>query len=421
MPEEASDAAPGRNHNSRDSEPPRFLDLIRARKLWLEGEWSLLAIEDEGLIEPDRDRGLTAVYVASACHFCDLHEAAGKWARQALSWGCPPAYLMRVLAAGAHISLGRMAVIAGDAQRARMHMRSSSEPIAGAEAMAHSEARLSKEFAEIGMLQSSVDAIGNDLNRVIENGSGAIARHRIKTLQSELIQLRQMITRQLMGGQNTRGPRERDETRDGKHQSYAQLGQDLWVLESTAFKRGGFFVEFGATDGVLLSNTYLLEREFGWSGLLAEPNPEYFEELKKNRQSVVSDACITGKTGETVEFIMAGEFGGIKDYLDADKHADRRASFAQLPENNLRLQTISLHDFLTENNAPHHIDYISVDTEGSELDILRQFPFDKWDVSLWTVEHNYTKEREEIYAIMTANGYRRKEQKFDDWYFKVKS
>lgn len=410
----------GENKNSSSERKDEcFLDLARARDLWLSGEWSLLAVADEELIDPDRDQGLTAAYVASACHFCDRHQAAKRWAQKALEWGCPSSYLGRVLAAGAHISLGRMAAISGAADRARGHMQASAEPIAGAQSLAYAQARLSTGLAEMGLLSACGEIIGDDLNEIIENASGEVARHRLKILQSEIGLLRHMLTLQQTRPQLPVASHDGAPSTERQRQSYAQLGQDLWVLNATDFKREGFFVEFGATDGVLLSNTYLLETEYGWSGLLAEPNPEYFEELKKNRRSVASNACISGKTGETIEFVMAGEFGGIKDYIDDDQHASRRASYAKLPENVLSLKTVSLDDFLTQNNAPQQIDYISVDTEGSELEILRQFPFDKWDVSLWTVEHNYTKAREAIYAIMTSNGYQRKEQKFDDWYYKV--
>ena len=66
--------------------------------------------------------------------------------------------------------------------------------------------------------------------------------------------------------------------------SYAQLAQDLWVLFETGEQRGGFFVEFGAGDGVLLSNTCLLEREYHWRGVLAEANPVFHDCLRRNRR-----------------------------------------------------------------------------------------------------------------------------------------
>src|SRR6056297_216441 len=53
--------------------------------------------------------------------------------------------------------------------------------------------------------------------------------------------------------------------------SKSQLRQDLFVLSELGFKQHGFFVEFGATNGIDLSNTYLMEARFGWNGILAEP------------------------------------------------------------------------------------------------------------------------------------------------------
>ena len=53
--------------------------------------------------------------------------------------------------------------------------------------------------------------------------------------------------------------------------SPAQLFQDLFALFALNLKKNGVLVEFGATNGVNLSNTVLLERQFGWTGILAEP------------------------------------------------------------------------------------------------------------------------------------------------------
>lgn len=397
------------------------LDLRRAVAWWMAGAWPQLAVKDKALIAPDRDKGLTASYVASAHHFCDDHKAARDWMRIALDWGCPTSYLARILAAGAHITIARMAAAAGDLERARAHISRSADPVAGEQSQAHADARLSKELAALGLIHASVQVIGEDLERMFEEPLARVTRHRINILKSELIQVRQQLALHQLRGQlgvSASGGEEESEKESAKQSSMSQLGQDLWVLERTGYKRNGFFVEFGATDGVILSNTFLLEKMFGWKGLLSEPNPEYFAELKKNRTSDAFDACIAGKSGETVEFVLADEFGGIKDYMGRDRHASRRASYAELPEHVLTLTTISLDEFLTQNGAPAHIDYISVDTEGNELDILRTFPFDKWDVSMWTIEHNFAEDREKIFEIMMANGYRRKEVRFDDWYYK---
>ena len=65
----------------------------------------------------------------------------------------------------------------------------------------------------------------------------------------------------------------------------SQNYQDLWALFENKFKRDGFFVEFGATDGVTGNNTLLLEREYGWTGILAEPNPHWHNDLFYNRNT----------------------------------------------------------------------------------------------------------------------------------------
>ena len=78
-------------------------------------------------------------------------------------------------------------------------------------------------------------------------------------------------------------------------------------------------------------------------------------------------------------------------------------------------------DLLIENSAPEYIDYLSIDTEGSELRILKAFDFSKYTFGVITVEHNYTSDRELIYKLLSSAGYTRRFEavsKWDDWYFK---
>ena len=86
------------------------------------------------------------------------------------------------------------------------------------------------------------------------------------------------------------------------------------------------------------------------------------------------------------------------------------------------VKTISLYDLLEKYNAPKYIDYLSIDTEGSEYEILKNFDFEKYVFKIITCEHNHTDMREKIYTLLTNNGYVRKYEnlsQWDDWYVKI--
>lgn len=198
--------------------------------------------------------------------------------------------------------------------------------------------------------------------------------------------------------------------------SYSQLGQDLFVLETLNFKRHGFFVEFGATNGKSLSNTYTLEKNYAWTGILVEPGRYWRSALRKNRDCILDYRCVFGVTGKKVDFLETEtyELSTIKDFADLDLHRSSRESSISYS-----VDTVSLLDLLEFHNAPRYIDYISVDTEGSELEILQNFDFESYNVKIWTIEHNFTKNREEIHKLMLSKGYIRTFEtysQFDDWY-----
>ncbi|MGN3973921.1 FkbM family methyltransferase [Tsuneonella sp. SYSU-LHT278] len=198
-------------------------------------------------------------------------------------------------------------------------------------------------------------------------------------------------------------------------ESQSQLNQDLFALDANGWKRGGFFVEFGATDGKSLSNTWLLEKAFGWTGILAEPARRWHAALAAaGRAAAIERDCVWEKSGETLEFAEAewGELSTITSFRDHDHH-DRRGA------RTYRVPTISLVDMLDRHNAPAHIDYLSIDTEGSEYAILSAFDFERYRFGAITVEHNFTPYREKLHALLTAHGYRRTLEdlsQFDDWY-----
>ena len=198
--------------------------------------------------------------------------------------------------------------------------------------------------------------------------------------------------------------------------SAAQLLQDIWVLYQTDFRASGFFVDVGASDGIGWSNTLLLERAFAWRGILIEPNPIHRETLPRNRRSQVHFGCIGPRTGDVVDFWSAAEpeLSAIATYAEGDDHAGARQAHVAHA-----MTTISLNDALKQCDAPREIDYISLDTEGSELDILSTFDFAGYRVRLWTIEHNHTANEAKIDRLMAAHGYVRKcpdWSRFDAWY-----
>jgi FkbM family methyltransferase len=204
--------------------------------------------------------------------------------------------------------------------------------------------------------------------------------------------------------------------------SQSQNYQDVFVLYETNYKRDGYFVEFGATDGISISNTLLLQEKYGWQGILAEPNPYWHEALEKNRSHQhISKECVYSETGKEIEFIAsnAPDLSSIKELAAKDEHEEARNE-----GQTILVKTTSLVDLLDKYEAPEEIDYLSIDTEGGEYIILKAF-FDnpkKYTIKTMTVEHNYiVQDREKIHALLVQNGYKRKFQELsrcDDFYVK---
>ena len=194
--------------------------------------------------------------------------------------------------------------------------------------------------------------------------------------------------------------------------SRSQLRQDVFVLGMSGFKRQGFFVEFGATNGLDLSNTALLEQNFGWTGILAEPARQWHTDLRANRSATIDTRCVWRESGAHLDFTEAqrGENSGLTQFMKKRR---------QIRGNTYSVETITLTELLQSHGAPQVIDYLSIDTEGSEFDILKAFDFDSYRFRVITVEHNFAPQRSDIYRILTEHGYKRVAEtasRFDDWY-----
>jgi FkbM family methyltransferase len=171
-----------------------------------------------------------------------------------------------------------------------------------------------------------------------------------------------------------------------KRRFHGAKGQDRWVVQRI-FKerRHGFFVEIGAADGRTHSNTYILERDYEWTGIAVEANPRYFAALRNNRKCTCVSLCVDAAPGE-IEFYCNGFLGGIVDDDTDNNRANRGALFDMRRDRLIKMNTTSLHQLLESQAAPTIIDYLSLDVEGAEYRILSTFPFEKFSFECLTVE-----------------------------------
>lgn len=198
--------------------------------------------------------------------------------------------------------------------------------------------------------------------------------------------------------------------------SKSQLGQDIFALHFSGFKFSGTFLEIGAADGITLSNTYILEKYFNWTGVLCEPARGWRHALIKNRDAILVFDAIWKASGETLEFreVAQKEFSTFTQFSDKDQHAQLRNHGS-----NYLVETLSLPDLIDRYSIPMDLDYLSIDTEGSEFDILEKVDFEHFRPKVITVEHNFTANRERIFNLLTSFRYKRchvEVSRWDDWY-----
>jgi FkbM family methyltransferase len=200
--------------------------------------------------------------------------------------------------------------------------------------------------------------------------------------------------------------------------SSSELHQDLYVLSQLDFKENGFFVEVGAANGVDGSNTFMLEKQFSWSGILVEPSKRYAGQILALRENSVLDQRVVWSSSEIrinfCEVLNAPTYSSVQLFINNDDHIGIRKNYKTK-----KIKTVSLNDLLDQHKAPNLIDYLSIDIEGSEYEVLKKLDFSKYKFRIITCEHNYRIERELIHSLLTNNGYVREFEelsKYDDWY-----
>tara|TARA_B100000676_G_scaffold284088_1_gene311433 strand:- start:7715 stop:8419 length:705 start_codon:yes stop_codon:yes gene_type:complete len=199
---------------------------------------------------------------------------------------------------------------------------------------------------------------------------------------------------------------------------FSQFGQDKYVIENIfKGKKNGFYIDVGAHDGVFISNTNLLEKKFKWKGVCIEPSSSS-SMLKLNRDEdckIVSNYCVcdnevSNQIVRLREFFPNEISETIFKDLYEEPHWAKELEKGENYKDKLK-KCKTLDEILEESSCPENIDYISIDTQGCELLVVKDFPFKKWNVKAFTIANDMyqggekEKNRNKTKKLLEKNGY----------------
>ena len=184
-----------------------------------------------------------------------------------------------------------------------------------------------------------------------------------------------------------------------------QFGQDIIAYLCLKNKKNGFYIDIGAYDGIGLSNTYIFEK-LGWNGFCVEASPKTFEKLQKNRKCDLYNYAVCSKNIGKTRFLTSTV--DVLDVLDIHNTDGHKKRIKRESDNNMEyieVDTITFDELMSNYKDITHIDFMSLDIEGGELDVLKSINFDKYSFGLITVEYNDN--YKEILELMISKGYKK--------------
>ena len=211
---------------------------------------------------------------------------------------------------------------------------------------------------------------------------------------------------------------------NGKY--YGQWETDKRIESYFSERSSGLCIEVGAANGIKGSNTLYFE-ERGWDALCIEPNPEHQESLEKYRRYVRYFACGATKGRLPLTIYKVGEknISSSLTSLRPDHRLveDHKDIINDTYETEVSVETLThilTHEVTgTPFESATEIDFISIDTEGTELDVLKGLDFSAYSVKLFVVENNY--EDADIEEYMKSKGYVRDQRyKINEFYIPSK-
>lgn len=202
---------------------------------------------------------------------------------------------------------------------------------------------------------------------------------------------------------------------------FSQYKQDEHIDKVLKQKENGFFVDIGAHDGQDKSNSFFFEKYRNWSGICIEPGPNEFKALVNNRKSININCCVSNYEGESNFTYINGYsnmLSGLTENYDSQHllRISRELKEFGGEQKEIKVPVRTLCSILEDHEA-YEIDYCSIDTEGSEYEIIKEFDFSKFKIKTLSIENNY--EDENIRNVLFKNGYNFYRLHCDDIFVKL--
>jgi len=185
-----------------------------------------------------------------------------------------------------------------------------------------------------------------------------------------------------------------------KNKFRSELEEDLFVVDYFQHKNGGFVLDIGAADGITASNSFRLINEYEWKALLIEPCVKHLSNLKILYDNVDDVECFYGAVNQEKKLEIFYEVDehdiGLSNIIGKSHTRNQEYITYEVP-------CLDINTIIQKHNVPLNIDFVSLDIEGSEQEVLYNWDFSKYNVDLWCVEENeYSYE-----SFFNSKGYER--------------
>lgn len=186
----------------------------------------------------------------------------------------------------------------------------------------------------------------------------------------------------------------------------SQNGEDVFLYNFFGDKRNGFYIEIGAYDGFSFSNTYFFEA-LGWGGILIEPVPNLYRQcLVRRPNSRVINAAV-GNPGEQrlTRFSAVEGPQGVDtlSFMNVNPQHLARVQNEGGVIHNIEVPLYSLNELLIDYRG--EIDFVSIDVEGAELDVLHGFDLERFQPRVLVIEDNSNGADRDVTRYLSSHGY----------------